>query len=57
MSKPKLVLMLAMLTQNKMKVKVQGEDNLGHDFSKNKNVFHHLKLEIALEIPASNDEK
>ena len=26
-------------------------------FSKNKNIFRHLKLEIALAIPASNDEK
>ena len=26
-------------------------------FSKNKNIFCHLKLEIALAIPASNDEK
>ena len=26
-------------------------------FSKNKIVFRHLKLEIALAIPASNDEK
>ena len=24
---------------------------------KNKNIFRHLKLEIALAIPASNDEK
>ena len=26
-------------------------------FSKNKNIFRHLKLEIALAIPASSDEK
>ena len=26
-------------------------------FSKNINIFHHLKLEIALAIPAWNDEK
>ena len=26
-------------------------------FSKNKNIFRHLKQEIALAIPASNDEK
>ena len=26
-------------------------------FSKNKNSFRHLKLEIALAIPASNDEE
>ena len=26
-------------------------------FSKNKNIFRYLKLEIALAIPASNDEK
>ena len=26
-------------------------------FSKNKNIFRHLKLEIAIAIPASNDEK
>ena len=26
-------------------------------FSKNKYIFRHLKLEIALAIPASNDEK
>ena len=26
-------------------------------FSKNKIIFRHLKLEIALAIPASNDEK
>ena len=26
-------------------------------FSKNKNIFRHLKLEIALAIPASNDDK
>ena len=26
-------------------------------FSKNKNIFCHLKLEIALAIPALNDEK
>ena len=26
-------------------------------FKKNKNIFPHLKLEIALAIPASNDEK
>ena len=26
-------------------------------FSKNKNIFRHLKLEITLAIPASNDEK
>ena len=26
-------------------------------FSKNINIFRHLKLEIALAIPASNDEK
>ena len=26
-------------------------------FKKNKNIFRHLKLEIALAIPASNDEK
>ena len=26
-------------------------------FSKNKNIFRHLKLEIALAISASNDEK
>ena len=26
-------------------------------FSKNINIFHHLKLEIALAIPASNDDK
>ena len=26
-------------------------------FSKNKNIFRHVKLEIALAIPASNDEK
>ena len=25
-------------------------------FSRNKNIFRHLKLEIALAIPASNDE-
>ena len=26
-------------------------------FSKSENIFRHLKLEIALAIPASNDEK
>ena len=26
-------------------------------FFKNKNIFHHLKLEIAPAIPVSNDEK